>query len=231
MMAAVGQGAFHAFSRIYHLGPEQRRHTFVAVGWQRTESGLGLEPFYVTISNAQGRDGVWRSKASKDFEQNGHILDGASRALFVAGQPLEAGLERELQKELASISDPRAIAERLADAIRQTAATNPAVGTGLLGVILPREHASKNSTFDVSVADPSAAGCLALPPISGPQAFYVPSPSSKAILAAPHLVNPNYSLTGFHVVAGQTLTDVEIRRRHEDMVRQREEHQASRGVR
>jgi hypothetical protein len=177
----------------------------------------------VTISNAQDADGAWRERASQDFAQRTVALAGGVSAVHVAGQPLEAGQRRELEQALQvpENRDPRMIASLLARAIRSTAGTNTAVGAGLLGVILPRDYVASNAGFVLHPVEPANGPDIALPPVSGPTAFYVPSASNAGVLYSPHLVTRTMSVADVQV-HNRALSADEVKRRYEEGLRKRQ---------
>jgi hypothetical protein len=221
--AAIRNGAVEVFGKISHLGPRAKRHTFVGAGWQSSGAQSDFEPFFVAISNAQDADGAWRERASQSFAQRTVTLAAGTSAVHVAGQPLEAGQRRELEQALQvpGNRDPRVIASLLAKAIRSTAGTNTAVGTGLLGVILPRDYATSNSGFVLHPVEPANGAGIALPPVSGPTAFYVPAASDAGVLYSPHLVTRTMSIADVHV-RSKVLSADEIKRRYEEGLRKRQ---------
>ncbi len=221
--AAIGSAAAEAFGRISHLGPRAKRHTFVGAGWQTAATESDFEPFFMTISNAQGANGAWRARAGESFEQHARRLKGALSAVHVAGQPLRAAQRRELEEALrvSRNRDPRPIASLLAKAIRRTAGTNTAVGAGLLGVILPRNAVSSNAGFAVHPIEPANGPDIQLPPVSGPTAFYVPSASNAGVLYSPHLVTPAMSLADVQI-HNRALQPEEIKRRYDEGLRKRQ---------
>ena len=207
----VRHEATQVFSRIAHLGPRAKPHAFVAAGWDDEEE----VPFAASISNALLENQVWADRASKEFVIRRFRLEEGGRALFVYGQPPNAAGHAVLARAHHTL-DGAATGEQvlaiLIQFVRANASTNPAIGPGLLAIVLPRTAVGASGGFNLLSPNTDVGGTQ---PAEGPIATYVPSGSEERKLYAPHYVEPGRAIAGFTIHDGELSPD-EIKRRYEE---------------
>lgn len=211
----LGHAAYEQFSKISHLGPRAKRHTFVIAGWQRADADSPFDPFISTISNAERDDGGWAERASKHFVLRTQELE-RDFELRVAGQPLARDDETQLRAQLSdpANSEPGRIGSLLVNAVRATSSKNNAVGPTLLVAALPRPD-DAYSGIPVSVIEGPADAQVALPEITAARTFYVSTGTGEAKLYAPHVIARGLSLADVRVYE-RALSAEEIKRMYEE---------------
>jgi hypothetical protein len=211
----LGHAAYERFSKISHLGPRAKRHTFVMAGWHRVNANSPFDPFISTISNAERDDGGWEERASGRFVLRTRELK-RDFELWVAGQPLIADDETRLRSRLGDPANREAgtIGSLLANAVRATSRKNRAVGPAMLVAVLPRPE-EQYSGVPISVVESPAEAKVVLPEISSPQTFYVSTGGGDAQLYAPHVIARGLSMADVRMYE-RALSPEEIRRHYEE---------------
>lgn len=212
----IGHRAFERFSKIAHLGPRAKRHTFVLAGWQRTDSRSAFEPFISTISNAERPDGSWQKRADRAFRMRTAGLTEDGWRLRVSGQPLDGTVDAELRAQLQAEKsrEPSTLAGLLANAVRATSRTNTAVGNSLLIAVLPMPTSAYSGTPVTSIRLDSDAPVV-IPSTKGLQTYYISAGAGDAALYAPHVVARGLSIADARVY-DRALSPKEIKRHYEE---------------
>jgi hypothetical protein len=158
---ALKQAATDDFRKIA-LPAARKRHAFVGCGWTRVggRDPRALEPTIMLVSNAL-EDGRWRVEAHDEFTfGRARLRPGVPFTFYATGQRLPAGIARGLIRQIEAAqghgSGPGVIARLLGRAVRDVAASNSAVGRGLLVSILPKKVAVDAKGLGVGFAIPLA---------------------------------------------------------------------------
>lgn len=152
-LLALRDRATEAFGRI-RLPAAYKRHAFQVVGWGQFPGEEAIEPFTYLISNFAG-PGCWLEEAKPGFELNRQRPGTSTLALYSAGQKMGFDrLARDLVHALERGAGPAAGARLLAEAVRDVAETNPAVGTAVLVSVLPKPNPDRPPTMQSRAAIP-----------------------------------------------------------------------------
>ncbi len=184
-----------------------KRHVFVVVGFGASRSAPGLAvPFQVTVSNCVAADGNLLAQAESTFRTRPVVVPpGNNFGVTPAGQrppqAVAARMVRRLINAHARGVGSGAIARIIADAVRETAATNPAVGRGLLVSIIPR-GAMRDSQTVLSLHVPLAPSDSAdyfnsVFPDDQMTHLYLPADASSPVVHGPLYASPGIMVKGF----------------------------------
>jgi len=201
-LLALRDRATEAFGRI-RLPAAYKRHAFQVAGWGRFSGNEVIEPFIYLISNFAG-PGHWLAEAKPGFELTRQRPGTSTLALCSAGQKMGFDrLTRDLVHVLERGAGPAAAARLLAEAVRDVAETNPAVGKAVLVNVLPKPDPDRPPTMQSGTAipplDPQSRSEYFASAVSDSEPSYVFVPAdlgSPPVAYGPALVSAGMRMKG-----------------------------------
>jgi hypothetical protein len=198
--AVLAKEATDAVARYVRPWPRSKHLTFVVAGWDLRPPSANYEARVALISNALRADGTVEEWPRGEFAvvTEGCLADapGAGLCIVPAGREAHAEHMRLGQAiSVKNITDTSRIAEMSADAIREVASRDTAVGRGVITTSITREGVVQSS--------------------------YLPPDSNTTTVWEPHFVGENIRMAD-RQVHNYAMSPEEIRERYERGLRERE---------
>lgn len=179
---ALAEGATEDFRRVTVSKP-LRRHAFLISGWARfNDPNAPFTPFVSSISNALDNEWRWLPEPEDVFQVRTVPLGNRRYLLATVGQPLEITALKQLRRRIRNYvrreRGAEAYIQILAEAIRETAACNRAVGKNLMAVSLPLDSLESGGGLAIPLTSPMPSGQAV--------ALYLPDSQEEPIRYGPN---------------------------------------------
>ena len=195
---ALEQAATAEFQR-FGRPSEITRHAFVGIGWSAQKNGPMI-PAQLIMSNAFEVGGGWAPVARSSFQTFGVRISPSSRVRLCppVGVVMRDDELSTLRKHLSRCerkkSGPWAFIRLLAEAVQRVAARNPAVGAGLLAMVMPPPPPEQNEFSIVTIVGPPTP--TAFDALACPVFLNIPASTDDWSWAMPNLAGDGKCLVG-----------------------------------